>query len=68
MRNLREKKQIRDITINRDIQEIHSYGSYGSQLVSLENNAYTSDLFSNLHYEDLKSIYGISNSCHYRRL
>ena len=53
----RKKKQIRDITINRDIQEIHSYGSYGSQLVSLENNAYTSDLFSNLHYEDLKKAY-----------
>jgi hypothetical protein len=53
----RKKKQIRDLTINKDIQEINAFGSFGTQLASLHHNPYTSDIFSNLHYEDLKKAY-----------
>jgi len=53
----RKKKQIRDITIEHGIKEINSNSSYGSQITSLSQNSYTSDIFSNLHYEDLKKAY-----------
>lgn len=53
----RKKKHIRDLTINTEIKEVNATGSFGSQLSSLNINSYTSDLFSNLHYEDLKKAY-----------
>ena len=53
----RKKKQMRDIIVHDGIKELNSNGSFGTQITNIGLNTYSSDLFSNLHYEDLKKAY-----------
>ena len=48
---------MRDIIVHDGIKELNSNGSYGTQITNIGLNTYSSDLFSNLHYEDLKKAY-----------
>lgn len=50
----RKKKEVRDITIHNGIQEITYNNTHGTNLTSDISNSYSSDIFSNLGYEDLK--------------
>lgn len=50
----RKKKQMRDIVIHNGVNEMSCMTSYGTNLDSDVPNSYSSDIFSNLHYEDLK--------------
>jgi hypothetical protein len=54
---IQKKKNIRDLTIHKEILEVNSFGSYGTSLNQTITNDYTSDPFSNLCYEDLKKAY-----------
>jgi hypothetical protein len=53
----RKKKLRRDMIIHEDIKELNANGSFGTQIANIGSNGYSSDLFSNLHYEDLKKAY-----------
>jgi len=52
-----KKKQVRDLIPYNDIMEMNAVGSFGSQITSTEISSYSSDVFSNLYYEDLKKAY-----------
>lgn len=52
-----KKKQIRDIIPHNDITEMNANGSIGTQIISSDKSSYSSDVFSNLYYEDLKKAY-----------
>lgn len=53
----RKKKHRRDLIVHDGIKELNANGSFGSQIATLGTNSYSSELFSNLHYEDLKKAY-----------
>lgn len=53
----RKKKHMREVIVHDGIKELNANGSFGAQITSIGINTYSSDLFSNLHYEDLKKAY-----------
>jgi len=53
----KKKKHMRDVIVHDGIKEMNANGSFGSQIAILGSNTYSSELFSNLHYEDLKKAY-----------
>jgi len=52
-----KKKQVRDLIPHNGILEMNATGSFGSQIASIETSSYSSDVFSNFCYEDLKKAY-----------
>jgi hypothetical protein len=50
----RKKKQIRSLTVYKGIEDTNLYCSGGSNLTGEAPENFTSDLFSNLQYEDLR--------------
>ena len=52
-----KKKKMKEIIIHEGVKELNVNCSYGTQIASLENDYYSSDLFSNLNYEDVKKAY-----------
>lgn len=53
----RKKKIRRDMIVHDGFKELNANGSFGSSIATIGSNTYSSDLFSNLHYEDLKKAY-----------
>ncbi len=50
----RKKKQVRDLTVYKDYDELYFTGPQASNLTGEAPQDFSSDIFSNLHYQDLR--------------